>query len=50
MHPALFHSSSPSQGHKTFDGHLRTYAAAYIHGQVGKENIIFQNIYFTKNC
>ena len=44
MHPALFHSSSPSQGHKTFDGHLRTYAAAYIHGQVGKENIIFQNI------
>ena len=25
MHPALFHSSSPSQGHKTFDGHLRTY-------------------------
>ena len=36
MHPALFHSSSPSQGHKTFDGHLRTYAAAYIHRQVGK--------------
>ena len=38
MHPALFHSSSPSQGHKTFDGHLRTYMLldTYVHRQVCK--------------